>query len=413
MKKVVVTGLGMVSPLGIGVAKNWQELTAGRSGIRPISLFEPDDGLVTKIAGEVPDFDPTAWLSKPEARRYDRFLHLTLAAGLEALEDSGLVIDEGNASRVATILGVGLGGMPFLEETIGKRIETRKLRRVSPFFIPAIIANMAPGLLSIYTGARGESWTATSACASANHAIGSALRALRSGACDAVLTGGSEAVVCHTAIAGFNAMKALSTRNDDPATASRPFDADRDGFVLGEGAGVLVLETEEHALARGARIYAEVAGFGATADAHHITSPRPDGDGAVQAMAQALRDGGIANEQVGYINAHGTSTAANDRMESAAIRKLFGGHSNDLAVSSTKSMTGHLLGAAAAIEAIYSVLALHHGVLPPTINQFTSDPECDLDYIPHHARQSQVEVALSNSLGFGGTNAAVAFRRNS
>jgi 3-oxoacyl-[acyl-carrier-protein] synthase II len=413
MKKVVVTGLGMVSPLGIGVAKNWQELTAGRSGIRPISLFEPDDGLVTKIAGEVPDFDPTAWLSKPEARRYDRFLHLTLAAGLEALEDSGLVIDEGNASRVATILGVGLGGMPFLEETIGKRIETRKLRRVSPFFIPAIIANMAPGLLSIYTGARGESWTATSACASANHAIGSALRALRSGACDAVLTGGSEAVVCHTAIAGFNAMKALSTRNDDPATASRPFDADRDGFVLGEGAGVLVLETEEHALARGARIYAEVAGFGATADAHHITSPRPDGDGAVQAMAQALRDGGIANEQVGYINAHGTSTAANDRMESAAVRKLFGAHSNHLAVSSTKSMTGHLLGAAAAIEAIYSVLALHHGVLPPTINQFTSDPECDLDYIPNHARQSQVEVALSNSLGFGGTNAAVAFRRNS
>jgi 3-oxoacyl-[acyl-carrier-protein] synthase II len=411
MKKVVVTGMGIVSPLGIGKAANWEGVTAGRSGIAPISIFEPDEALITKFAGEIPGFDATAWMSKPEARRYDRFLHVTLAAGLEALADSGLQIDDQNAMRVATILGVGLGGMPFLEETISSRIATRKLRRVSPFFIPGLIANMAPGLLSIYTGARGESWTATSACASANHAIGASLRALRSGACDVALTGGAEAVVCHTTIAGFNAMKALSTRNDDPSTASRPFDVDRDGFVLGEGAGVLVLETEEHATARGATIYGEVAGFGATADAHHITAPRPDGAGAVHAMAQALADGGIAKEQVGYINAHGTSTPANDRMETAAIRSLFGAHADALAVSSTKSMTGHLLGAAAAVEAVFCVMALQHGILPPTINQFTSDPECDLDYIPNQARQAQVEVALSNSLGFGGTNAAVAFRR--
>ncbi len=411
MKKVVVTGMGIVSPLGIGKATNWAGVTSGQSGIGPISLFEPDEALVTKFAGEIPNFDATQWLSKPEARRYDRFLHVTLAAGLEAVADAGLQIDESNATRVATILGVGLGGMPFLEDTIGGRIAPRKLRRVSPFFIPGLIANMAPGLLSIYTGARGESWTATSACASANHAIGASLRALRCGACDVALTGGAEAVVCHTTIAGFNAMKALSTRNDDPATASRPFDAGRDGFVLGEGAAVLALETEEHALARGATIYAEVAGFGATADAHHITAPRPDGAGAVGAMAEALRDGGLAPEQVGYINAHGTSTPANDRMESAAIRTLFGDHARDLAVSSTKSMTGHLLGAAAAVEAVFSILALHHGILPPTINQFTSDPECDLDYIPHQARSAEVEVALSNSLGFGGTNAAVAFRR--
>ena len=411
MKKVVVTGMGIVSPLGIGKAANWDGVTSGKNGIAPIALFEPDEALITKFAGEIPGFDATVWLSKPEARRYDRFLHVTLAAGLEAIADSGLCIDEQNATRVATILGVGLGGMPFLEDTISARIATRKLRRVSPFFIPGLIANMAPGLLSIYSGARGESWTATSACASANHAIGASLRALRSGACDVALTGGAEAVVCHTTIAGFNAMKALSTRNDDPLTASRPFDADRDGFVLGEGAAVLVLETEEHATARGAKIFAEVAGFGATADAHHITAPRPDGAGAVQAMAQALTDGGIAPEQVGYINAHGTSTPANDRMETAAIRRLFGAHAESLAVSSTKSMTGHLLGAAAAVEAVFSILALHHGILPPTINQFTSDPECDLDYIPHEARNAQVEVALSNSLGFGGTNAAVAFRR--
>jgi len=410
MKKVVVTGVGIVSPLGIGKQANWDGVTSGRSGIGPISLFEPDEGLITKFAGEIPEFDATHWLSKPEARRYDRFLHVALAAGLEAVEDSGLVIDDSNAQRVATILGVGLGGMPFLEETIGQRIATRKLRRVSPFFIPGLIANMAPGLLSIYTGARGESWTATSACASANHAIGASLRALRSGACDVALTGGAEAVVCHTTIAGFNAMKALSTRNDDPATASRPFDAGRDGFVLGEGAAVLVLETEEHAQARGATVYAEVAGFGATADAHHITAPRPDGDGAVQAMSMALQDGGLVQEQVGYINAHGTSTPANDRMETAAIRTLFGDHADRLAVSSTKSMTGHLLGAAAAVEAVFSIMALQQGILPPTINQFASDPECDLDYIPHEARRADVEVALSNSLGFGGTNAAVAFR---
>ncbi len=410
MRKVVVTGLGIVSPLGIGLETNWKAVQEGKSGISPIFLFDDPSGLATQFAGQVPDFDATRWMTAPEVRRYDRFLHMAVAAGLEAVEHSGLVIDDSNAKRVGCIVGVGLGGMPSLEQTISTRIATEKYRRVSPFFIPGLIANMAPGLLSIYTGARGENWTATSACASANHAFGAALRSIQAGACDAVIAGGAEAVVVPTTIAGFNAMKALSTRNDSPDTASRPFDRDRDGFVLGEGAGFLMLEAEEMATARGATIYGELAGFGATGDAHHITAPRPDGAGAVDALEMALSDAKLNKEDVGYINAHGTSTPANDVMETRAIKAVFGEHARSLAVSSTKSMTGHLLGAAAAVEAIYSLMAIREGVLPPTMNHFESDPECDLDYVANEARQVKVSAALSNSLGFGGTNAAVAFR---
>jgi 3-oxoacyl-[acyl-carrier-protein] synthase II len=411
MGRIVVTGMGIISPLGVGLDINWSGILAGRSGISPLFLFEPHEDLATKFAGQIPDFDPTQWLSKPETRRYDRFLHIAVGAALEAVADADLTIDDDNADRVATIMGVGLGGMPMMEDTISKRVATGQVRRISPFFIPGIIANMAPGLMSIFTGARGESWTATSACASANHALGSALRALRDGSCDVAITGGVESTVCHTGMGGFNAMKALSTRNDSPQTASRPFTASRDGFVLGEGGAVLVLETEEHATARGARIYAEVAGYGATADAHHITAPLEGGSGAVKAMQRALDNAGAQLTDVGYINAHGTSTPANDRMETAAIRTLFGEHADRLAVSSTKSMTGHLLGAAAAVEAVFTCMALHHSILPPTINYCDPDPECDLDYIPNEARKAVVDVALSNSLGFGGTNAAVAFRR--
>lgn len=410
MRKVVVTGLGIVSPLGIGLEKNWAGVKSARSGIAPIFLFDDAEGLATQFAGQVPDFDATQWMTPPEVRRYDRFLHFAVAAGLEAVEHSGLVIDESNAKRVGCIVGVGLGGMPSLEATISSRIAAKKYRRVSPFFIPGLIANMAPGLLSIYTGARGENWTATSACASANHAFGAALRSIQAGACDAVIAGGSEAVVVPTTIAGFNAMKALSTRNDSPETASRPFDKDRDGFVLGEGAGFLMLEAEEMAKARGATIYGELAGFGATGDAHHITAPRPDGSGAVDALQMALDDAGLNPEDIGYINAHGTSTQANDVMETRAIKTVFGDHANSLAISSTKSMTGHLLGAAAAVEAIFTIMALKEGVLPPTINHFDPDPECDLDYVANEARQARVGAALSNSLGFGGTNAAVALK---
>ena len=410
MRKVVVTGMGIVSPLGIGLETNWKAIQEGRSGIAPIFLFDDPSGLATQFAGQVPDFDATRWMTPPEVRRYDRFLHFAVAAGLVAVEHSGLVIDDSNAKRVGCIVGVGLGGMPSLEQTISTRIATEKYRRVSPFFIPGLIANMAPGLLSIYTGARGENWTATSACASANHAFGAALRSIQAGACDAVIAGGAEAVVVPTTIAGFNAMKALSTRNESPDTASRPFDKDRDGFVLGEGAGFLMLEAEELATARGATIYGELAGFGATGDAHHITAPRPDGSGAVDALEMALADAGLNKEDIDYINAHGTSTPANDVMETRAIKAVFGEHARALAVSSTKSMTGHLLGAAAAVEAIYSLMAIREGVLPPTMNHFEADPECDLDYVANEARQAKVTAALSNSLGFGGTNAAVAFR---
>jgi 3-oxoacyl-[acyl-carrier-protein] synthase II len=408
-RRVVITGLGILSPLGIGVEQNWQNICAGRSGIGPVSRFDAT-GWPSRIAGEVRDFDPTRFVSEKEARRMDRFIQLGMAAGIEALRDSGLEVTEANAERIGVHLGSGIGGISTIETTTKTFLE-KGLRRVSPFYIPMSIANMLSGDLSIMFGLKGPNLTMVTACSTATHAIGDAARYIEYGDADAMVAGAAEAAVTPTSLAGFGNAKALSTRNDDPQGASRPWDRERDGFVLSEGAGVVVLEELEHARKRGARIYAELAGFGLSGDAYHMTSPPEGGEGASRCMQNALRNAAINAEQVDYVNAHGTSTPLGDLAETIALKSTFGEHAYKLAVSSTKSMTGHLLGAAGGVEAVYTVLTIHHQLLPPTINLENPDPQCDLDYVPGSAREMAVQVALSNSFGFGGTNGTLVLRK--
>jgi 3-oxoacyl-[acyl-carrier-protein] synthase II len=408
-RRVVVTGLGIVSPLGTGIEKNWEALIQGRSGIRQVTRF-PIEAFASRIAGEVPDFRAEDFIEAKEIKKMDLFIQYAVAAAEMGMKDSRLTIDPELAAQVGVIIGVGLCGIDTIETTKQAVLDGGP-RKISPFFIPKVISNMAPGHIAIRHGAKGVNWTPTSACASGTHAIGEAFHLIRRGLQDAVIAGGAESAITPLGVGGFSAMKALSTRNDEPERASRPFDKERDGFIIAEGSGVLILEERERAVNRGAKIYAEVIGYAANGDAHHMTAPAPDGEGAARCMALALKDAGIAPLDVDYINAHGTSTEYNDANETQAIKKVFGEHAPKLAVSSTKSMTGHLLGAAGAVEGIYSVLALHHGVIPPTINYEHPDPTCDLDYVPNHARKADLRLALSNSFGFGGTNACIIFRR--
>ncbi len=416
-RRVVVTGLGALTPLGNTAEEFWSGLAKGRSGITPIAKFdatEKDAGgafrYATRIAGEVRNFDPLKFVDKKDARRMDPYLHYAIAASVMAVEDSGLDVGRVDGTRFGVLIGSGIGGIQTLLE--GERVRLEKgPERISPFIIPMLIINMASGLVSMRFGAKGPNSSVVTACATGNHAIGDAFKIIQREDADIMIAGGAEAIIVPLTIAGFCAMKAMSTRNDEPEKASRPFDAGRDGFVPSEGAGIVVLESLEHAQRRDARIYAEIVGYGMTGDAHHMTAPDPEGDGASRAMAAALRDGGLAAEEVGYINAHGTSTPYNDKFETLAIKRVFGDHARRLAVSSTKSMTGHLLGAAGGVEAIATVLALHHGVLPPTINYETPDPDCDLDYVPNLARKVDAEAALNNAFGFGGTNATLALRK--
>ena len=408
-RRVVVTGLGLVSPLGTGVEKNWDALIQGRSGIRKIERF-PADGFASRIAGEVPDFKAENYIEAKEIKKMDLFIQYAFGAAVMAVEDSGLKIEGEFAEAVGVIIGVGLCGLDTIEAT-HKALLDGGPRKISPFFIPKVISNLAAGHVAIRYGAKGVNWTPTSACASGSHAIGEAFHLIRRGLQDAVIAGGAESAITPLGVGGFASMKALSTRNDEPERASRPFDKERDGFVIGEGSGVLILEEREQALKRGAKIYAEVIGYGANGDAYHMTAPAPEGEGAARCMRLALKDAGIAPSEIDYINAHGTSTEYNDANETIAIKTVFGEQAAKLPVSSTKSMTGHLLGAAGAVEGAYSVLALQQGMLPPTINYENPDPVCDLDYVPNQARKADIKVALSNSFGFGGTNASVIFRR--
>jgi len=411
-RRVVVTGLGLVTPLGVGVEPTWEGLLDGRSGAAPITLFDASAHR-TRFACEVKGFDPLAWVDGRKLKELDRYSAFGLAAGLMAWRDAGLGDDLPRAERdhVGVILGVGIGGIDTIERHHRTLLE-KGPGRVSPYFVPAAISNMGAGQIAMRLGLRGINYTTTSACASGAHAIGEAARLVQRGAADVMLAGGAEAAITPLGVAGFNAMLALSTRNDEPARASRPWDKGRDGFVMGEGAGVLVLESRDRALARGARVYAEVLGYGATDDAHHVTQPAPEAEGAQRAMREAMEDGGVDPARVGYVNAHGTSTRQGDAEESRAIRAVFGAHAERLAVSSTKSMTGHLLGAAGGVEGAVTALALARGVLPPTINLDDPDPSCDLDYVPHLSRAREVDVALSNSFGFGGTNVCLAFGRH-
>jgi 3-oxoacyl-[acyl-carrier-protein] synthase II len=406
---VAITGLGAVSPLGTGVDRNWHALREGRSGVVPITRF-PCDDFSSRIAGQVPDFEPEDWVEKRDLKKMDVFIQYALAAATMAMRNSGLAIDDGNAARVGCIVGVGIGGISSIEETHLSFLESGA-RKLSPFFIPKLIGNLAPGQISIRFGARGINYAPTSACASGAHGVGEAFRLIRDGYLDGAIAGGSEAAVTPLGVGGFCAMRALSTRNHEPERASRPFDKNRDGFVIGEGAGILVLEEWDSAVARGARIHAEVVGYAANADAYHITQPAPEGRGASECMRLALDDAGVAPHEVDYVNAHGTSTDHGDASETTAIKVVFGEHAHRLAVSSTKSMTGHLLGAAGGIEAVYTALALREQILPPTINYDEPDPLCDLDYVPNRARPARVELALSNSFGFGGTNVCLVLRR--
>lgn len=408
-RRVVITGLGALTPVGNSVDEYWTGILQGRSGIGPITRFDAS-GYSTRIAGELRNFDPLKWMEKKEARRLDPYLQYAVASAAMAVDDSGLDFDKEDRNRAGVLVGSGIGGITTLLET-HKVLLDKGPDRVSPFFIPMMIVNMAPGLISMRYGLKGPNSSVITACATGNHAIGDAFKIIQRQDADVMVAGGAEAIIMPLTIAGFCQMKAMSTRNDKPDKASRPFDADRDGFVCGEGAGLVVLESLEHALQRDARIYAEIVGYGMTADAYHMTAPDPQGDGAARAMAAALNDGGVDPATVGYINAHGTSTPYNDKFETMAIKRVFGEHAPKLAVSSTKSMIGHLLGAAGGVEAIATVLAIYHRVLPPTINYETPDPECDLDYVPNHARKQEVEAALSNAFGFGGTNATIAFRR--
>jgi 3-oxoacyl-[acyl-carrier-protein] synthase II len=407
-RRVVVTGLGAITPVGNSAEELWSALTHGRSGIGPITKFDATK-YPTRIAGEIRNFDPLAYVDKKEARRLDPYLQYAVASSAQAVADAGLDPGRVDAERFGVLIGSGIGGITTLLD--GEHVLLEKgPDRVSPFIIPMLIINMASGLVSMRFGAKGPNSSVVTACATGNHAIGDAFKLIRYDEADVMIAGGAEAIVVPLTIAGFCAMKAMSTRNDDPQRASRPFDAGRDGFVCGEGAGIVVLEALEHAVRRDARIYAEVIGYGMTGDAHHMTAPDPEGDGAARAMKLALKSAGLPPGEIGYINAHGTSTPYNDKFETIAIKRVFGEHARKLAVSSTKSMTGHLLGAAGGVEAIATALALHHGILPPTINYETPDPECDLDYVPNQARKHDVEVALSNAFGFGGTNATIVLR---
>jgi len=410
-RRVVVTGLGLVSPVGVGVQASWDSLVAGRSGIGPITLFDAST-FPTRIAGEVKDFDAGAFMDKKEARRNDRFIQFALAAAEMAMQDAGLDMAKEDPNQVGCIVGAGIGGLGTIEEN-AKIFAAKGVRKISPFFIPSLIINLAPGQISLRYGMKGPNFSPVSACATGNHSIGDALLYIERGMADVIVAGGCESTITELGIGGFCAARAMSERNDAPQKASRPFDKDRDGFVAGEGAGILILEEYEHARKRGARIYAELCGYGATADANHVTSPAPEGEGGQRAMRMALRDAGLAPEAVGYVNTHGTSTPQGDVAECQAINRVFGDHARagGLVVSSTKSMTGHLLGAAGGAEAVISVLALTHGVVPPTINVESQDPECQLDVVPNVARQKKLDVVMSNSFGFGGTNAVVVFRR--
>lgn len=408
-KRVVVTGLGVIAPVGIGKDNFWQALVQGKSGIKPITRFDASE-LPTRIAGEVRDFEPADYLDKKEARRMDRFAQFAVAASKMAIEDSGLELAHENLDRMGVILGSGIGGMETFEDQT-RTLVNRGPNRISPFFVPMMIANMAAGQIGITFGLRGPNITTVTACASSTNSIGDAFKLLQRGDADVVVTGGTEAPITPLAMAGFCAMKAMSTRNDEPEKASRPFDRERDGFILGEGAGILILETLEHAEARGARIYAEVAGYGTTCDASHITAPHPEGEGAAKSMEMAITDAGLKPEDITYINAHGTSTHLNDKCETMAIKRALGEHAGKVLVSSTKSMTGHLLGASGGIEGIASVLAIYNGIVPPTINYEQPDPYCDLDYVPNQAREVEVQAALSNTFGFGGHNATIVFKK--
>jgi 3-oxoacyl-[acyl-carrier-protein] synthase II len=405
---VAVTGVGLVSPLGIGNEDNWNALVAGKSGVGPITRFDAT-GFACRIAGEVKGFDPSLYVEKKEIKKMDTFIHYAMAAAKFAMEDSGLPVGDDNRERIAVVIGSGIGGLPIIEET-QKNYLQKGVRVISPFFITALIANEAAGNVSIKYGLKGPNLATVTACTTGAHAVGEAYRMIQYGDADAAIAGGTESVITPLAVGGFAVMRALSTRNDEPERASRPWDRDRDGFVMGEGAGLVVLEEMEAAKKRGARIYAELVGYGMSGDAFHIAAPSEDGDGPARVMRNALLDAEIEAAQVGYINAHGTSTPMGDKVETIAIKMVFGPHAKKVPVSSTKSSTGHLLGAAGGLETAICALALHHGVLPPTINYETPDPECDLDYVPNEAREARVEHALSNSFGFGGTNACLVLK---
>lgn len=408
-RRVVVTGLGIVSPLGNDLASSWDGIVNGRSGIGPITHFDASS-FTTRIAGEVRDFDITQWVNPKDTKKMEEFIHYGVAASLMAMKDADLTVDESNAERIGALIGSGIGGLLGIEEQTIKYNEGGP-RKVSPFYVPSTIINMLPGQVSLLTGIKGPNFSAVSACATANHSIGMAMRMIQYGDADVMVAGGAERGSSPTSVAGFCSMKAMSTRNDDPTHASRPWDKDRDGFVLGDGAGILVLEEYERAKARGARIYCELAGFGASSDAFHMTAPSENGEGPARCMVAAMKDAGINPEDIGYLNAHGTSTPLGDLAETLAIKRALGDHAYKTMVSSTKSMTGHLLGAAGGVEAIFSVLALHHGIIPPTINLDVPGEGCDLDYVPNTARQKQVDIAMSNGFGFGGTNGTLVFKR--
>lgn len=406
-RRVVITGLGLISPVGLTVKESWANILAGKSGIVPITIFDASQ-FTTQFSGSIKEFDASQYIPAKDIKKMDPFIHYGIAAGKQAIEDAGLVINEGNAHRIGVAIGSGMGGLPGIEKGYDAYLQGGP-RKFSPFYVPSNIINMVSGNLSIMYGLKGPNIAIVTACSTGSHSIGMAGRMIEYGDADVMIAGGAEMVTCASGLGGFAAARALSTRNDDPATASRPWDRDRDGFVLGDGAGVLVLEEYEHAKRRGASIYAELRGSGMNADAHHITSPLENGEGARQCMENALRNAGMVPEAVDYINAHGTSTPAGDKAETQAVKNMFGKHAYKLAVSSTKSMTGHLLGAAGGVEAVFSVLAIRDQVAPPTINQFTPDPVCDLDYVPNEARQMKIDVALSNSFGFGGTNGTLVF----
>jgi len=408
-RRVVVTGMGIVSPIGNTLAAAWDSIQAGRCGIGPITHFDPA-AYATRIAGEVRDFDAKSFLPPKDVKKMDTFIHYGLAACFQAMDDAGLEVTEQNAERIGAIVGAGIGGVRGIEDT-AVALHEGGPRKVSPFYVPSTIINMLPGHLTIMKGIKGPNFSAVSACATSNHSIGMAMRMIQYGDADIMIAGGAEHGTTPTSVGGFCSMKAMSTRNDEPLRASRPWDKDRDGFVLGDGAGILVLEEYESAKARGARIYCELAGFGATSDAFHMTAPSENGEGPSRCMKLAMKDAGVNPEQVGYLNAHGTSTPLGDLAETHAVKRAFGDHAYKTMVSSTKSMTGHLLGAAGGVEAIFTVMALHTGVIPPTINLDEAGEGCDLDYVPNVARQAKVDVAVSNGFGFGGTNGTLVFRK--
>ncbi|MFB0518168.1 MAG: beta-ketoacyl-ACP synthase II [Acidobacteriota bacterium] len=408
-RRVVVTGIGLITPVGIGTEESWSAIWQGKSGVGPITRFDASE-YATRIAAEVKGFDPLQWIEQKDLRKMDTFIHYALGATAMALEDSGLKINPLNASRVGVFIGSGIGGLPFIERQHKILLESGP-RRISPFFIPGLIVNLASGQVSIRYGAKGPNSAVCTACSTGSHAIGDSFRIIARGEADAMIAGGTESVITPLAIGGFCAMRALSTLNDQPEKASRPFDKNRDGFVVGEGVGIFILESLEHAQDRGAHIYAEVAGYGMSGDAFHISAPSEDGDGPIRVMQNALNDAHIEPSYIDYINAHGTATPAGDVVETLAIKKVFGEHARRLAISSTKSMIGHLLGAAGGVEASVSVLAIRDQIMPPTINYETPDPECDLDYVPNKARRTSINYVLSNSFGFGGTNASLIFKK--